>query len=949
MGRTGSDDGGPLLERERELAAFEAALDETDVDGSGRLILLEGPAGIGKTALLGALGARAAARGRRVLEAVGSEMERDFGFGVVRQLFGPVLRSLDPAARARLFAGPVALTAAIFGMAEPGVLDLTPTEASLYGLFWLVMGLAETGPLVLSIDDAHWADVASLRFIRYLAHRFDDLPALVVISARPNEPGMQVEALAGLRASLADPPIRPALLSGAGTAAIVRERIGVASSDAVEAACHEATGGNPLLIASLLAAPGVEGNGDRGPISPERIAALGSEQVGAGVFERAGRLDPHGSAVVRAAAVLGDGADLHALAALGEVDRGRGAAILDGLAAADILSADGERRFAHPLLRTAVYESIPPATRAEMHARAARLLREDGAEPEAVAAHLLLCEPGGDAAAIDVLEAAAERADERGAPESVVTYLGRALPEAADPARRGAVLHRLGRAGVAARDPASIEHLQEAARLTDNPALALDIHIEIADALALGGLWDGAMATIEAALERFAGSDLPGTLDLEAVRAAGRGYDPATARLYEEDLPRLGELVRGRTDDRSLHLRWVIAGLGACRDMPRAEITEMIGTDYRSWGFQQNGRESSLVAQAALALLMLDDLDAAEKVVGAFEEDARRRGSLLAMVSAVGYRASLDARRGQLQSSEEGLLAAVDLLSRNELSLMVLITFLHNCLDSIIERRGLESVAEIVEALEMPPAFGRTASGAMVLDVRGALRLACGDRPGARAALREVEASMGAMGFGPRFSAWRSRLALALDEAESAEALGLAEEELRLAQAAGSRRAETVALRTLGLLRGGEAGIELIRRSVELGRRGGSPLELARSLAELGAALRRGNQRREARECLREAFDLAQRCGAERLEDRLEEELRVAGAKPRRRAVSGPDSLTPSERRVAGAAAAGATNREIGQMLFVSIRTVEMHLTNTYAKLGISARTDLVVALAPPL
>jgi len=130
----------------------------------------------------------------------------------------------------------------------------------------------------------------------------------------------------------------------------------------------------------------------------------------------------------------------------------------------------------------------------------------------------------------------------------------------------------------------------------------------------------------------------------------------------------------------------------------------------------------------------------------------------------------------------------------------------------------------------------------------------------------------------------------------------------------------------------------------------GSPaqLELARSLAELGAALRRGNQRGEAREQLREAAELAQRCGAERLEERVHEELRIAGARPRRRALSGAASLTPGERRVAAAAAGGATNREIAQDLFVSLRTVEMHLTNAYRKLDISSRSELAAMIAEP-
>jgi DNA-binding CsgD family transcriptional regulator len=935
----------PLLERERELAALDDAIAATEAGGDGRLALVEGPPGIGKTALLGELHARAAGRGHRVLKAVGSEMERDFGFGVVRQLFSPVLRSLDPAGRARLLAGPVALAAAIFGMAEPGAIDLSPTEASLYGLFWMVVGLAEAGPLVLVIDDAHWSDIASLRFVRYLAQRLDGVPALVVLAARPNEPGIQAEALDALSTDLASSLIRPPLLSEAGTAAIVRASIAGSSSATVEAACHEATGGNPLLIESLLRELADRGNGAGPVVARDRIAAMGSERIGAGVIERAGRLDQHGPAVVRAAAVLGAGNELRALSGLAGIERQRASAILDGLVAASILVQDDGHRFLHPLLRSAVYEAIPAATRAEMHARAARLLREQGAEPEAVAAHLLLCEPGGDDEALAVLEAATVRAGERGAPESVITYLTRALPEVSDPDRRGDVLHRLGRAGVALRDPSSLGHLQEAAQLTEDPARALDIYLELADALAMAGIWDATVATIEAAFERFGGSELPGLLDLEAIHAAARGYDPATADAYAADVPRLLALVRGRTDEESRHLRWILAGLGACRDLPGDEVTALVGPRSQDWSVQQRGRESSMVFQAAMGLLLIDGLDEGEWLIAAFEEDARRRGSLLAMIAAVGFRASLDQRHGRLESSEQNILVALDLLQRNDLSLMALTTFVHFCLDTIVERQGLDHVADLVEGLEMPPAFGRTASGALVLEVRAAVRQARGDRPGALATLREAAAIMEPLQFGPRLSSWRSRLALALPEDERAEALELATEELRLATEVRSVRAEAVALRTLGLLEGGEAGIDLLRRSVERTRQGTAPLEVARSLTELGAALGRANQRREAREMLREAADLAQRCGAERLEERIEQEMRVAGARPRRRALSGPESLTPAEHRVAAAAARGATNREIGQTLFISMRTVEMHLTNTYRKLGIATRADLAAAI----
>jgi DNA-binding NarL/FixJ family response regulator len=287
----------------------------------------------------------------------------------------------------------------------------------------------------------------------------------------------------------------------------------------------------------------------------------------------------------------------------------------------------------------------------------------------------------------------------------------------------------------------------------------------------------------------------------------------------------------------------------------------------------------------------------------------------------------------------------LELAEQNELNLMGLTTMLHFCLDAVVERRAFDGVAAVVDGLELPPAFAATQSGGMVLEVRAAIRAADGDRAAAAADLRAAAAIFVPLRAGPRFTRWRSRLALVLPESDRDEALALADEELELARAVESRPAIGVALRALGLLHGGETGIALLRESVATLRDTHARLELARSLAELGAALRRGKARAEARKQLREAADLARHCGAERLEGRIVEELRVAGARRLDRPLSGVDALTPGERRVAAAAASGATNRAIAQDLFVSLRTVETHLTSAYRKLDISSRSELAVLI----
>lgn len=937
-----SDNGAVLLEREAELAAIQEALEQTSTGAEGRTLLIEGPAGVGKTTLLRELEAMASTRGYRVLRARGSELERDFGFGVVRQLFGPQLRDASAPERERLLSGPARLTVSIFGLGDPPTIDGVPAEASLYGLYWLAAALAESTPIALALDDAHWCDAASLRFIEYLGRRLEGVSLLIGLAARPAEPGVQTEMLSRMRSELEPLTIAPALLSQMSTAAIVRTRLGASTDVQVLDACHLATGGNPLLIEELLA----ELQDFEEPIAPATIAAMGPRRIAESVIGRARSLGEEGPAILRALSVLGQGSQMRTIASLAEVNPDNVAGLIDGLAEASILDGSAQHRFTHPLLGASVYEAIPAANRGAMHARSAALLSELGAPVEEVAAHLLRCKPGSATAVAKTLEIAADRAIESGAPDSAATYLRRALQEAMEPARRGELVHRLARAEVALRDPAAIGHLQEAAQLASDPSRALEVVLELADVLALAGQWDAVSGVIEGSLAQLGDrTGARGLLDLEALRAAYWGYDPAMYARFEVERPRLLELVSGRSDVESRHLRWVLAAFGAIQSMPRAEILELIGPASQDWIERRGGRESSLVAQALLALLIVGAYQTGERMAAALGE-AGRGGSLLAMLTSVGYTAALDAHRGRLGTSEANFSVVLELMRANELSLMVLTTFLHFCLDTILERFALEEVGDLVEALEMPTAFGKTMSGAMVLEVRAAVRMNRGARAAALRDLRAAEAIFRPLDTGPRFSYWRSRLALSLPAAERDQALGLVREELALARDVNAAKAEGVALRTLGLITGGDEGLEHLHASIELLRANDAPLELARSLTELGSAVRRANSRRAAREHLQEALELAQYCGAERLEARVREELRVAGAKPRRRALTGPDSLTPAERRVARMAAKGSSNREIAHELFVSLRTVEMHLTNAYRKLGDCTRTELSGALS---
>ena len=199
----------------------------------------------------------------------------------------------------------------------------------------------------------------------------------------------------------------------------------------------------------------------------------------------------------------------------------------------------------------------------------------------------------------------------------------------------------------------------------------------------------------------------------------------------------------------------------------------------------------------------------------------------------------------------------------------------------------------------------------------------------------------------PALFAWRSQAALALlGLGRRDEARRYAAEELALSRQWDAPRSLGRSLIAAGLAEGGEEGIALLAMPSPCSSHSQARLEHARALVELGAALRRGNRRSDSREPLRRGLELATICGASPLAERAETELLATGARPRRIALSGVDSLTPSERRVAEMAAEGGTNREIAQALFVTPKTVEVHLSSVYRKLEISSRRQLASALA---
>src|SRR3954454_11518530 len=466
------DSGSRIVERDKEVTLLGMLLGDA-IGGEGRVALIEGPAGIGKTRLLAEARAQAPTYGMTTLSARGSELEREFPFGVARQLFEGALA--DPARRDRLFAGAAEPARAVFESPSP---DPTapaggdgPGDASfaaLHALFWLAVNITADGPLLLAIDDLHWVDSPSLRFVAYLTRRLEGLPIAIATTLRTGEPPTDPALLAEVIQDPATAPVRPRPLTEAAVAELVRERLGEHADDTFCSACHRATVGNPLLLRQLLSA--LEGDGvEPGAANAHVVRDIGQGAVSRSVLLRLARLGPETTAVARAVAVLGEHADLPAIGSLAGIDEQAVAAASAALARTEILRPDRPLGFVHPLVQDAVSHDLPLGERELQHTQAAHILSDLGAPAEQVAAHLLAVPRRGERWVSDLLQAAARDAMRKAAPESAVAYLRRALDEPPPADEIPRVQFELGLGEMLTRGPAAIEHLRAAHEAIDDP------------------------------------------------------------------------------------------------------------------------------------------------------------------------------------------------------------------------------------------------------------------------------------------------------------------------------------------------------------------------------------------------------------------------------------------------------------------------------------------------
>jgi DNA-binding CsgD family transcriptional regulator len=938
---------GDLLERSRETAVIRAAIDAA-VIGSGRVVVVEGEAGIGKTQIVGLACALAHDAGMRVLQARGGPLERQFPFGVARQLFEMPLARADQQERATLLAGAAAGAAATLRDVAPPQQDPgAELMRALHGLYWLCSNLTDRGPLLLAIDDAHWSDCESLHWLSYMATRAADLSLLLIVATRAGETPADAAALASIAPAPGVDLLRLAPLTERSSALLVRAIRGPDTADEFCRACHAAAAGNPFYVRELSLETQQQSIAAVAIAAP-RVARLGPRTVAMATTARLAALPGPCAVLARAVAVLGLDVDLRTAAALAAIDMQAAERAADALTVAGVLHAARPLNFKHPVVAAAIYTDMTPGERSLAHARAADILSDHGADPGRVGSHLLAVEPATDPVVSERLRAAAADALRRGAPATAVSYLRRALAETGDADSRIDVGFELGRVMVTAGEPEAIEHLGAVIDADPDPDMLIQAVVLISSALQFANRVSEALELVRRTIDQLARTSTPhDSLRLAALHMQLGSVDPAYTDEITAQLRSL--IARAWQAGPSGSPLLIAAALAtATRGESPAAVRSLVeGGLPRGRPMPQPIADSPLPSWALISLIAVDELDAADSLLELIIADARTRGSVHAYASALMHSGWIMLRRGNVPAAETDERAALELASQQDLALVLpWARILHA--GALIEQGNIPAAAQLVDELVRPENEMAPLAG-VLLEARGRVRIAQGRYAEGAADLRRAgQAHESIAAHNPNILHWRSSLALALGR-ESSEACALAERELELARELGYPRAIGVALRVRGLLAPAKEGLAMLIEAAAILRDSPARLEHARTLFHLGAALRRDGQRAAARAPLRDALDLADRLGAEALAANTTVELSAAGGRPRRRQLTGAASLTPTERRIADLAAAGASNKDIAQALFVSLKTVEMHLGRTYRKLGIHSRAQLPVALSVSL
>lgn len=930
-----------LLERERELGELDKAIWQAAA-GTGVAVAIEAGAGLGKTRLLQEARGAGMAAELDVLTARATELERESPFSLVRQLFEPRLKGLPVERREEIFDGAEAARAAL----DPGGAGEHDPFAVLHGLYWVAAALAQRRPQLFAVDDLHWADSASLEYLAFLLPRLEELPVALLMACRADEP----EPPAGLARVLADASVRrlsPAPLSLEGTTALLSRELDRDPDAAFAASCHEVSGGNPYLLSELVRT--LEDQGVKPAAgNTEVVEGLAPEGVARMALTRLDRLSPEVRRLARALAVLGDDSDFRAVCELADLDPGSAHGAADALRASGVWDGSASLRFTHPLVRNAIYVDIPAGERAQSHSRAAAILSKHDAGIEQIAIQLLAGSANGDRATVESLIAAGERALATGAPRSAISYLSRALDEPPPTDLRVTILDLLITASFRAGDPTPFHAMEPhiTNEVEREPSLRSRWAAPMTMLMAMQGRFEEAAAMLEGAIEVAAGEgNMERAFQLEAHMA--------TLALMVPSVPKVDM-------ERFIHQIDPDSPAGRLAAATEVRVAAVNGTaaEVSAAGKRALANDAIIFAEepelvsAALVVMSLVAADevgmaryGAERALAIAEEGDSNptqliRGWNLRGFVAWGAGNLIQAEADMRQSMNLARMVGIIPLVMMQVPLLA---------EVLIERDELGAAEAELQSLGFGagplPVNPITASWLMC---RGHLRWEQGRLEEAAEDFVALSEQVEELGLGPgpvaSVAPFFASSLMAIGKRDQAK--DLASNMMAWARHFGSTSSISHVSRAVAATRSRDEAVEILREAVAILDDSPRRLQYLHALIDLGATLRAAGRRSEARAPLREALQLARRCGAVRAAKRARDELQATGETVRRFAPIGVESLTPSERRVADLAASGLTNRQIAQTLFVTVKTVESHLSAAYDKLDIDSRRRLPDALS---
>ncbi|MGD0067581.1 MAG: AAA family ATPase [Streptosporangiaceae bacterium] len=918
-----------LVGRDEEILALDALFRDC-TQGKGTVAVIRGPVASGKTTLLRAFTEQAVAAGAILLGAVASRAERGLPLGIVDQLF---LGNSLPASIVSQVAD-LNYSRAIAGqLPEPEPETVGPALARVFdGLLKVLLELSEDRPVVIAVDDLQYADVSSLQCLSYLARRAGASPILTVLTECTCTMPADRLLHAGIlrQGNCHRIPVAP--LSPSSVTRLLAEHIGADTAARLAPACHAMTGGNPLLVNALG-----EDSGNSPGGSPARLVP--GPAFRSAIVACLNRYEPGMVDLGQTVAVLGQDVVPGLLGELLAISPESAAQGIDALSASGLLDSG---HFRHEQARQAVLGQMTADEQAAIHGSAARILHRSGAPPPTLARYLMAAHRIGTRWAVAALQDAAEQALADGEAQHAIDYLRHAESECVDDRQSAAIRFSLTCAEWPIDPECAARHLSE---------LVADARVGLLDSgclseLAYYLLWVGDTSN---AAEILASLNL-GSADATSEQAGFPAYHTTFRSPLDFFYPDQAKRARNAVREAKGSAQAVVRP-GPQRISRRPSVVEIdseatLLVAERILAERSPDDPTLVSITAALMVLICEDmLDRAESwcnVLLRESEASCARPLWHAVLTA--FWAMIEVRRGNLPAAEKHARTALTLMTKKAwgvaiggpLSILLLTTTASG---------NFQDAAAFLRT-PVPDAMSGTFYGLLYLYARGEYYLATGRPQTALADFTDCGNRMIMWGLDlPGLLPWRAKAAEAhLVLGNSFKARELSKEQLALV---GSKfpRTRGIALRTFALTSHPAKRTALLRESAEVLRDSGARLELAYTFAELGNAYLALGEHGRAHWAARQARNLAERCGAQALQATLSK-VDFGGHAP----GNGLDTelltqLSDAEQRVAMLAAYGHTNGQIAQKLYITVSTVEQHLTRIYRKLGVAGRAELPIGL----